>query len=132
MGNEGPGKSDDFSNTDYSKWDYDRSWSSQERKSEVTTHDRSGKLDRSSWEKVQRVRDALLDGDAQSARYEEKIHERSGQSASIDYQEKANPDNFVMGNDAIEFVNKVKDQVRLRQKRMSNVAEADQEHSIIW
>ena len=29
-----------------------------------------------------------------------------------------------MGNDAAEFVNKVKDQVRNRQKRVSNVAES--------
>ena len=39
---------------------------------------------------------------------------------------------FVMGSDATEFVNKVKDQVRNRQKRMSNVAESDDEHSILW
>ena len=32
----------------YSKWDYDRSWSSQEWKSEVTAHDRSGKRDKTS------------------------------------------------------------------------------------
>ena len=31
-----------------------------------------------------------------------------------------------------EFVNKVKDQVRSRQKRMSNVAESGEEHSIRW
>ena len=37
-----------------------------------------------------------------------------------------------MGSDAAEFVNKVKDQVRRRQKRMSNIAESDEEHSIIW
>ena len=37
-----------------------------------------------------------------------------------------------MGSDAAEFVNKVKDQVRNRQKRMSNVAESGDEHSIIW
>ena len=30
------------------------------------------------------------------------------------------------------FVNKVKDQVRKRQKRMSNVADSGEEHSIIW
>ena len=69
---------------------------------------------------------------AQSVRNEEKIHERLGQPDSIDYQEKANPEKFVMGNDAIEFVKIVKDQVRKRQKRISNVAEADEEHSIIW
>ena len=37
-----------------------------------------------------------------------------------------------MGSDAAEFVNKVKDQVRNRQKRMLNVAESGEEHSIIW
>ena len=37
-----------------------------------------------------------------------------------------------MGSDAAEFVNKVKDQVRSRQKRMSNVAESGEDHSIIW
>ena len=37
-----------------------------------------------------------------------------------------------MGSDAAEFVNKVNDQVRSRQKRMSNVAESGEEHSIIW
>ena len=103
VGNERSGKPDGFSYTDYSKWDYDQSWSSQEWKSEVTTHDRSGEPDRSSWEEVQRVRDALLDGDAQSVRYEEKIHERSGQPNSIDCQEKANPENFVMGNDPTDL-----------------------------
>ena len=39
---------------------------------------------------------------------------------------------FIMGSDATEFVNKVKDQVRKRQKRMSNVADSGEEHSIIW
>ena len=36
-----------------------------------------------------------------------------------------------MGSDAAEFVNKAKDQVRNRQKRMSNVADSGREHSII-
>ena len=48
------------------------------------------------------------------------------------HQEGADSENFVMGSDAAEFVNKVKDQVRNRQKRMSNVAESGEEHSIIW
>ena len=76
--------------------------------------------------------DALLDGNAQSVRYGEMIHDRSGQPDGVDYQEEADSENFVMGNDAAEFVNKVKDQVRKRQKRMSNAAESDEEHSIIW
>ena len=44
----------------------------------------------------------------------------------------ADSETFVMGSDAAEFLNKVKDQVRSRQKRMSNVAESGEEHSIIW
>ena len=39
---------------------------------------------------------------------------------------------IVMGSDAAEFVNKVKDQVRSIQKRMSNVADSGEELSIIW
>ena len=37
-----------------------------------------------------------------------------------------------MGSDAAEFVNKVRNQVRIRQKRMSSIAENCTEHSIIW
>ena len=40
--------------------------------------------------------------------------------------------NFIMGSDATEFVNQVNDEVRKRQKRMSNVAGEGEEHSIIW
>ena len=68
--------------------------------------------------------DALLDGNAQSVRYGEIIHDGSGQPDSADSQEQAYSETFVMGSDAAEFVNKVKDQVRKRQKRMSNVADS--------
>ena len=51
---------------------------------------------------------------------------------SVHHQEQAYSENFVMGSDAAEFVNKVKDQVRNRQKRMSSIAESCDEHSIIW
>ena len=37
-----------------------------------------------------------------------------------------------MGSDETEFVNQVRDQVRIRQKRMSSIAESCTEHSIIW
>ena len=50
----------------------------------------------------------------------------------MNHQEEAYSENFVMGSDAAEFVDEVKDQVRNRQKRMSNVAESGEEHSIIW
>ena len=48
----------------------------------------------------------------------------------MNHQEEANSENFVMGSDAAEFVDKVKDQVRNRQKRMSSIAENCTEHSI--
>ena len=74
----------------------------------------------------------LLDGNAHSVRYGETIHDGSGKPEKLNHQEEADSETFVMGSDAAEFVNKVKDQVRSRQKRMSNVAESGEEHSIIW
>ena len=130
------GQPDRLSPAGYSKLDFDRSWSSQEWKSEVTAHDRSGKPDKTSWNAVQQVRphhgDTLLDGGAQSVRYGGRLHDGSGQPDSANSQEVADSEIFVMGSDAPEFANKVKDQVRKRQKRMSNVADSGEEHSIIW
>ena len=130
------GQPDRLSPAGYSKLDYGHSWSSQEWKSEVAAHDRSGKPDETSWNAVQQIcphhEDALLNGNAQSVRYGETIHDGSGQLDSANYQEEAVSEIFVMGNDAAEFVNKVKDQVRKRQKRMSNVADSGEEHSTIW
>ena len=60
------------------------------------------------------------------------IHDGSGKPEKLNHQEEADSENFVMGSDAAEFVNKVKDQVRSRQKRMSSIAENCTEHSIIW
>ena len=74
----------------------------------------------------------LLDGYAHSVMYGEMIHDGSGKPEKLNHQEEADFETFVMGSDAAEFVNKVKDQVRSRQKRMSNVAESGEEHSIIW
>ena len=54
------------------------------------------------------------------------------QPDSANYQEEADSGTFVIGSDAAEFVIKVKDQVRSRQKRMSNVADTGEEHSMIW
>ena len=55
-----------------------------------------------------------------------------GKSDKVNSQEVPYSETFVMGSDAAEFVNKVKDQVRSRRKRMSNVADSGEEHSIIW
>ena len=130
------GKPDRLSPAGYSKIDYGRSWSSQEWKSEATAHDRSGKPETTSWDILQKVaphrEEPVLDGNAQSVRYGEMIRDGSRQPDGADYQEKANSETFVMGSDAAEFVKKVKDQVRKRQKRMSNVADSGEEHSIIW
>ena len=83
-----------FSSTSYSKLDDDRAWSSQEWKTETTTYDLSGQLDKTSWSMVQQDRphqgETLLDGDAQSVRYGEIIHDGSGQLDTVDHQEEAN------------------------------------------
>ena len=60
------------------------------------------------------------------------IHDGSGKPAKLNHQEEAESENFVVGRDAAEFAHKIKDQVRKRQKRMSNVANSGEQHSIIW
>ena len=62
--------------------------------------------------------DALLDGNAHSLRYGEIIHVGLGQLDSANSQEEVDSEIFVMGIDAAEFVNKVKDQVRKRQNNV--------------
>ena len=135
-GDHRSGKPERPSPPGYSKEDYGQSWSSQEWKSGAVAHDRSGKPEKTSWDMMQQVaphrEEPLLDGNAHSVRYGEMIHDGSGKPDSANYQEEADSETFVMGSDAAEFVNKVKDQVRSRQKRMSNVAESGEEHSIIW
>ena len=98
-------------------------------------HDRSGKPE--SWNSLEKVDpfrgEHLLGRTAHSARNEETIHDRTGKPASENVQDKANFEELIMGSDTTEFVNKVKNQVRIRQKRMSSdVAEDCTEHSIIW
>ena len=130
------GKPEKPSPPGYSKEDYGQSWSSQEWKSGAAEHDRSGKPEEISWDTLRKVdphrEEPLLGRNAHSARYGELIHDRTGKPVSVHHQEQAYSENFVMGSDAAEFVNKVKDQVRNRQKRMPNVAESGDEHSIIW
>ena len=83
-------------------------------------------------ERSQKSQGNLLDGNAHSVRYGKTIHDGSGKPETVNHQEQACSENFVMGSDVAEFVDKVKDQVRNRQKRMSNVAESGEEHSTIW
>ena len=123
------------SRPDYTQEDHGRSWSSQEWKSGAAEPDRSGKPEVNSWESLQKVaphrEEPLLGGNAHSARYGELNHDTTVKLVSVHQPEQAYSENFVMGSDA-EFVNKVKDQVRNKQKRLSNVAGSGDEHSIIW
>ena len=81
---------------------------------------------------IQQVRlhdgETLLDGSAQSVRYGWIIRDRSGQPDNVNSKAVADSTNFVMRSDAAEFVNKVNEQVRKRQRRMSNVAGTGEEH----
>ena len=116
--------------------DYGLCWSSQERKSGVAEHERSVKPEENSWDSLQKVdphrEESLLGRNAHSARYGELIHDRTEKHVSVHHQEQAYSENFVMGSDGTEFVNQVRDQVRIRQQRMSSIAEFCTEHSIIW
>ena len=122
------GKPVETSRQDFLQEDYGRSWSSQEWKSGTAEPDRSGKPEGIVWDTVQKVdlhrEQPLLGRNARSARYEETIHHRTGEFVTVDQQEQAHFENFTMGSDAAEFVDKEKDQVRNRQKRMSNDAES--------
>ena len=135
-GDDRSGKPERPSPPGYSQEDYGRSWSSQEWKSGAAAHDRSGKPEKTSWDMMQQVvphrEEPLLDGNAHSVRYQEVIHDGSGKPDKVNSQEGGNSETFVIGSDATEFVNKVKDQVRSRQKRMSNVADSGEGLSIIW
>ena len=87
-----------FFSTNYSKLDDDRAWSSQEWKTEVTAHDRSGQLDKTSLKMIRKVRPdhegILLDGTAQSVRNGETLRDRSGRLDDINSQDVARPHNF--------------------------------------
>ena len=98
------------SRPDNTQEDYGRSWSSQEWKSGAAEHDRSGKPEEISWDTLQKVdphrEEPLLGRNAHSARYGELIHDRTGKPVSVHHQEQAYSENFAMGSDAAEFVNK--------------------------
>ena len=98
---------------------------------EISVYSRDGQ---SSWNTVQQIcfhqGDAFLDGNPHSVKYGELIHDRTGKLETVNHEE-VYFKIFVMGSNEAEFVDKVKDQVRSRQKRMSNVAESGEEHSII-
>ena len=126
----------EMSRSDFSQKDYGLSWSSQEWKSGDEEHDRSGQPDKNSCDSLRKVDphrgEHFLGRTARSARNEETIHDRTGQPVSENIQGKADFENFIMGSETTEFVNKVRNQVRIRQKRMSSIAENSTKDSIIW
>ena len=130
------GQSVETSRSNYSQKDYGLSWSSQEWKSGDGEQDRSGQPDQNSWDSLGKVdphrEEYLLGRTAHSARNEETIHDRTEKPASEKVQGKADFEKFIVGSETTEFVNEVRNQVRIRQKRMSSTAEDCTEHSIIW
>ena len=95
-----------------------------------------GNLIKNSWESLGKVDphrgEHLLGRTAHSSRNEETIHDRTVKPASENIQGKADFEKFIMGSETTEFVNEVRNQVRIRQKRMSSLAEDCTEHSILW
>ena len=137
---------ENFSSASYSKWDDDRAWSSQEWKTDIDTYERSERPDETSWRMIRKVRlgfsheETRHDGTAKSVMNEETPRDRS-ERPDIDSQDEAKPQQIVIGNDEAEldlsiesrsFVNRVNDQVRKRQKRISNVTEDREKHFMIW
>ena len=74
----------------------------------------------------------LLGRTAHHARNEETIHDRTGRLDSENVEGKTNFEKLIVGSGTTEFVNTAKNQVRIRQKRMSDNAEDCTEHSIAW
>ena len=126
--------------------DDDRAWSSQEWKTDTEMCERPGRPDVTSWGATRESQprfsheESLHDGTAQSVVNEVMPLDRPGRP-DIDSQEEERPQQFVIGNDATElelsvesrsFVNRVNDQVRKRQKRISNATGDGEKHSMIW
>ena len=112
------------------------SWSSQEWKSAAGERDRSGKPEENSWDSLQEV--DLIVKNIFSAGL--RIQQGTKRLFTIEWgnlcqrilKERLILKISLWAVNAAEFVNKVRNQVRIRQKRMSSIAESGEEHSIIW
>ena len=108
-----------------------------EWKSGAAAHDRSGKPEKTSLDMMQQVaphREEPLPRRKcafRKVRRDDFMMDRGNLKKLIPKKEQI-PKLSSWGSDAAEFVDKVKDQVRNRQKRMSSIAESCTEHSIIW
>ena len=122
-----------FSSASFSKWDDDHARSSQEWKTDVEMCERSGRPDETSWRATRESQPGFSheethhDGTPHSVVNEVIPREKSGRP-DVDPQRGAWPQQFVIGNDEAElelsvesrsFVDRVNDQVRKIQKRIS-------------
>ena len=122
------------SRSNYSQ-DYGSSWSSQVWKSVMESTIDQGNLSKIlgiHWKELILIVENIFSAGPHSARNEETIHARTEKPDSENVQGKANFEKFIVGSDTTEFVNKVMNQVRIRQKEMSDDAEDCTEHSIVW
>ena len=114
--------------------EYGSSQSSQVWKSGNGEHDRSGRPEQNSWDSLEKV-DPFREEHSAEPRIlqgtKKLFMKERGDPIQRIPRKKANFEKLIMGSDTTEFVNKVKNQVRIRQKRMSNVAE-DCTESITW
>ena len=135
-----------FSSASDSKWDDDRAWSSQEWKTDTEMCDRPGRPDETSWRATRESQlgfsheETHHDGTAQSV-VNEVVPREGSVRPDVDPQREAWPQQFAIGSDETElelsvesrsFVNRVNDQVRKKQKRISKVTGNGEEHFMIW
>ena len=132
-----------FSSARYSKWDDNQAWSSQEWKTDTSMCERSGQPVVTSWRETRESQLSFFhektqhDGTAQSIVNEVISRDRPEQPVVI-LQKGARPQQFIdeteleLTVESRSFLNRVNDQVRKRQKRISNVAEDGEKHSIFW
>ena len=86
------------------------------------------------WEKLTLIVENIFSAGRRILQGTKKLFpiERGYPLQRISFQGRADFENFIMGSETTEFVNKVRNQVRIQQKRMSSIAENCTEHSIIW
>ena len=123
----------------YSEWNIDKTWSSQERKSDELMDDRTGRL-------VVSLHGGAHPSQTRSSResknviLEEENHDRT--ERPVVCPQRGAPQHFVIEDDEAEsdlslgsrsFMHRVNDQVRKRQKQSSmDATEDSEEHSVIW
>ena len=100
-------------------------------------HDRSGKPEQNSWDSLERVDplrgEHLLGRNCAFCKERRNYSRKNGETRFQRIpRERLILKSFIVGSDTTEFVNKVRNQVRIRQKRMSSNAEDCTEHSITW